>query len=604
MLTFKDLGLEPSLIQAVEDLGFQTPTDVQKEAIPLLLNKNTDLVALAQTGTGKTAAFGMPLLQKINSDSKHTQGLILSPTRELCMQITKEIQTYAKHMPKINVVAVYGGANIQDQSKKIKKGAQIIVATPGRMQDMQRRRMVDISKIDYCILDEADEMLNMGFYEDIIAILSEAPKEKNTWLFSATMPSPVAKIAKKFMNSPKEITVGSKNSGSKNVSHEYYTVSGRQRFEALKRLVDAHPTIFGCIFCRTKRDTQKVAENLIEAGYNAAAIHGDLSQNQRDTVMNSFRKKQIQLLVATDVAARGIDVDNITHVINYQLPDESEIYTHRSGRTGRAGNKGVSIIIVSQSEQRKIRSIEKLIQSKIIHKTIPGADEICNAQMLHLAQKLSSVVPSDSAEKLLPSFMDQLDNLSKEDILKRLVTVELDRFYNYYSGKAKSLDTPKKDFSDDESKSRVNKKDEVRYHINIGEKDNYDWKGLKDLIKGTLGLSGDEIFHVDVMKNFSFFSSGPDETEKVLEGFKSINIDNRDIEVSITEKFNPRKAKKSKSRDKGGSFSRRSSSGRSSSGRSSSGRSSSGRSSSGRSKPNPFKFSSDKKSSEKRNRRS
>ena len=583
MITFKDLGLEPSLIQAVEDLGFETPTDVQKEAIPLLLNKNTDLVALAQTGTGKTAAFGMPLLQKINPDSKHTQGLILSPTRELCMQITKEIQTYAKNIPKINVVAVYGGANIQDQSKKIKKGAQIIVATPGRMQDMQRRRMVDIGNIDYCILDEADEMLNMGFYEDITAILSEAPKGKNTWLFSATMPSAVAKIAKKFMNSPKEITVGSKNSGSKNVSHEYYTVSGRQRFEALKRLVDAHPAIFGCIFCRTKRDTQKVAENLIEAGYNAAAIHGDLSQNQRDTVMNSFRKKQIQLLVATDVAARGIDVDNITHVINYQLPDESEIYTHRSGRTGRADKKGVSIIIVSQSEQRKIRSIEKLIQSKINHKTIPGADEICNAQMNHLAQKLSSVVPSDSAEKLLPSFLDQLDNLSKEDILKRLVTVELDRFYNYYSSKAKSLDAPsRKDFADNESRSKISKKDEVRYHINLGERDNYDWRSLKDLIKGTLSLTGDEIFHVDVMKNFSFFSSGPEERDLVLEGFKSINIDNRDIEVSITEKFNPRKAKKSKSREKVSSFSRRNNS--------------------GRSKPNPFKFSKNKKSRKKRKR--
>jgi len=575
MLTFKDLGLELNLIQVVEELGFKTPTDVQKESIPLLLKNQTDLVALAQTGTGKTAAFGMPLLQKINSDLKHTQGLILSPTRELCIQITKEIQTYAKHMPKVNVVAVYGGANIQDQSKKIKKGAQIIVATPGRMQDMQRRRIVDIKKIDYCILDEADEMLNMGFYEDITAILSVAPKEKNTWLFSATMPSAVAKIAKKFMNSPKEITIGSKNSGAKNVSHEYYSVSGRQRFEALKRLVDAHPAIFGCVFCRTKRDTQRVAENLINSGYNAAALHGDLSQNQRDTVMNSFRKKQIQLLVATDVAARGIDVDNITHVINYQLPDESEIYTHRSGRTGRAGNKGVSIIIVTQSEHRKIRAIEKLIQSKITQKTIPDADEICNVQLLHLAKKIREITPSDSAEKLLASFMKELDALSKEDVLKRLVTIELDRFHNYYSGKSKILDTPKKDFSDNDSKSRVSKKEEVRYHINIGERDNYDWRALKDLIKGVLGLTGDEIFHVDVMKSFSFFSSGPEEKEIVLKGFKSINIDNRDIEVSITEKFNPKKAKKSKSRNRGGSYS-------------------------GRSRPNSFKFSNNKKSSGKK----
>ena len=578
MLSFKELGLEPFIIKAVEDLGFQIPTDVQKESIPLLLGSDIDLVALAQTGTGKTAAFGMPLLQKIDVNALHTQGLILSPTRELCIQITKEMQTYAKHIPKVNIVAVYGGANIQEQANKIRKGAQIIVATPGRMQDMQRRGMVNIKKIDYCILDEADEMLNMGFYDDITSILSQAPKEKNTWLFSATMPSSVAKIANKFMNSPKEVTIGNKNSGAKNVSHECYTVSGRQRFEALKRLVDAHPTIFGCVFCRTKRDTQRVAENLIESGYNAAAIHGDLSQNQRDTVMNSFRKKQIQLLVATDVAARGIDVDNITHVINYQLPDESEVYTHRSGRTGRAGNKGVSIIIVTQSEHRKIRSIEKLIQSKIAHKIIPDADKICNAQMLHLAKKLSDINPSESAGKLLPSFMKQLDSLSKEDILKRLVTIELDRFHNYYSGKSKVMDTPKgKGFSENESKSRVNKKDEVRYHINIGERDNYDWRTLKDLIKGTLGLNGDEIFHVDVMKNFSFFSSGPDEKEKVIEGFRSVNIDSRDIEVSITEKFNPNK----KSKKSGGIFSKRKFS--------------------GRSKPNPFKFSKKKKSS-KRNR--
>ena len=582
MLSFKELGLEPFIIKAVEDLGFQIPTDVQKESIPLLLGSDIDLVALAQTGTGKTAAFGMPLLQKIDVNALHTQGLILSPTRELCIQITKEIQTYAKHITKVNIVAVYGGANIQEQANKIRKGAQIIVATPGRMQDMQRRGMVNIKKIDYCILDEADEMLNMGFYDDITSILSQAPKEKNTWLFSATMPSSVAKIANKFMNTPKEVTIGNKNSGAKNISHECYTVSGRQRFEALKRLVDAHPTIFGCVFCRTKRDTQRVAENLIESGYNAAAIHGDLSQNQRDTVMNSFRKKQIQLLVATDVAARGIDVDNITHVINYQLPDESEVYTHRSGRTGRAGNKGVSIIIVTQSEHRKIRSIEKLIQSKIAHKIIPDADKICNAQMLHLAKKLSDINPSESAEKLLPSFIKQLDSLSKEDILKRLVTIELDRFYNYYSGKSKVMDTPKgKGFSENESKSRINKKDEVRYHINIGERDNYDWRTLKDLIKGTLGLNGDEIFHVDVMKNFSFFSSGPDEKEKVIEGFRSVNIDSRDIEVSITEKFNPnKKSKKSKSKKSGGVFSKRTFS--------------------GRSKPNPFKFSKKKKSSKRK----
>ena len=554
MLSFKDIGLKPFLINAIEDLGFQKPTDVQKECIPLLLKSDNDLVALAQTGTGKTAAFGMPLLQKININSNFTQGLILSPTRELCIQITKEIQSYAKHLPEVNVVAVYGGSNIQEQSKKIKKGAHIIVATPGRMQDMQRRKIVNISKIDYCVLDEADEMLNMGFYEDIIKILSKAPKQKNTWLFSATMPLSVSKIAEKFMNTPSEIVIGNKNSGAKNVSHEYYTVSGRQRFEALKRLVDANPTIFGCIFCRTKRETQKVAENLIESGYNASALHGDLSQNQRDTVMNSFRKKQIQLLVATDVAARGIDVDNITHVINYQLPDENEVYTHRSGRTGRAEKKGISIIIVTQSEQRKIRSIEKLIQSKITHKNIPDTDEICRTQMLSLAKKIRNVEPSFSAEKLIPDFINELNNLTKEDILKRLITVELDRFHHYYSDKSKSLDTPKKRNNNKNLVERTNKKDEIRYHINIGERDKYDWRSLKDLIKSSLGFDGDEIFHVDTMRNFSFFSSGPNEKSKILKGFSSLKINNRDIDVSVTEKFDSKRVKKSKTRKKDRGF--------------------------------------------------
>src|SRR5699024_2951107 len=295
-----------------------------------------DLIGLAQTGTGKTAAFGLPLLQKTNLDSKKTQGLILSPTRELCLQITKELQNYARYIKSINIVAVYGGASITEQERKIKRGAQIIVATPGRMKDMLQRGIIDISQIKNCILDEADEMLNMGFYEDITDILKYSPKEKNVWLFSATMPKEVSKIAKKFMQKPAEITVGNKNEGTKNVDHEYYLINSRDRYKALKRLVDANPDIFSVIFCRTKRDTQSVAEKLSEEGYNSAALHGDLSQNQRDLVMKSFRNKQVQLLVATDVAARGIDVDDISHVINYQLPDETEIYTHRSGRTGRA----------------------------------------------------------------------------------------------------------------------------------------------------------------------------------------------------------------------------------------------------------------------------
>ncbi|MDX1604200.1 MAG: DEAD/DEAH box helicase, partial [Salinimicrobium sediminis] len=361
MNKFELLGLNDALLQAIKDMGFESPSEVQEKAIPILLQEDTDMVALAQTGTGKTAAFGFPLIQKIDVNSRKTQGLILSPTRELCLQITNELKNYSKYFKGLNTVAIYGGASITDQAAQIKKGAQIIVATPGRMQDMVNRRLVDISAIQYCILDEADEMLNMGFYEDITEILSHTPKEKSTWLFSATMPKEVSTIAKKFMRTPVEITVGTKNMGTSNVSHEYYVVNARDRYAALKRLSDANPDIFSVVFCRTKRDTQKVAEQLIEDGYNAAALHGDLSQNQRDLVMKSFRARQIQMLVATDVAARGIDVDDITHVINYQLPDEIETYTHRSGRTGRAGKSGVSMVIVSKSEARKIKGIERII---------------------------------------------------------------------------------------------------------------------------------------------------------------------------------------------------------------------------------------------------
>ena len=345
-MIFSDLEIISPILKAIKEQGYVAPTPIQAKAIPTLLEGN-DLLGSAQTGTGKTAAFGFPMLQNIDSNSRTTQGLILSPTRELCLQITNEMKLYGKYCKGLNVVAIYGGASITEQAKQIKRGAQIIVATPGRMKDMIQRRLIDISKIDYAVLDEADEMLNMGFFEDINAILSYTPDQKSTWLFSATMPKEVAVIAKKFMHDPAEITVGKKNIGSKNVSHEYYVVGARDRYPALKRLADANPSIFSVVFCRTKRDTQKVAEKLIEDGYNAGALHGDLSQNQRDLVMKSFRNKQIQMLVATDVAARGIDVDDITHVINYQLPDEIETYTHRSGRTGRAGRQGISMVILT-----------------------------------------------------------------------------------------------------------------------------------------------------------------------------------------------------------------------------------------------------------------
>lgn len=535
MTTFQSLGLNDALLQAIEDMGFESPSEVQEKTIPLLLEQDTDIVSLAQTGTGKTAAFGFPMLQKIDAKSRTTQGLILSPTRELCLQITQEIKNYSKHIKGINVVAIYGGASITDQARNVKKGAQIIVATPGRMQDMIRRRLVDISRLEYCVLDEADEMLNMGFFEDITSILSNTPDDKSTWLFSATMPKEVSVIAKKFMYNPLEVTVGSKNAGTKNVSHEYYAVSGRDRYPALKRLADAHPDIFSVIFCRTKRDTQRVAEKLIEDGYNAGALHGDLSQNQRDIVMKSFRNKQIQMLVATDVAARGIDVDNITHVINYQLPDEIETYTHRSGRTGRAGNKGVSMIIVTQSESRKIRAIEKIIQAKIEAKKIPTGIEICETQLYHLAKKIHNTEINDGIADYLPKVEEVLADLSKEELIQRLVSVEFARFHNYYKS-SKDLNTLAGAKDDGREKVKHNKKDSTRFFINLGSRDEFNWMDLKDLLKSTLSLDQDDVFHVDVMDSFAFFNTPNEHREKVLETFADFELNGRSINVEVSEK--------------------------------------------------------------------
>ena len=603
MSTFAELGLEENLLKAIEDMGFTTPSEVQEKAIPILLEKDTDIVSLAQTGTGKTAAFGFPMLQKINIESRTTQGLIISPTRELCLQITNEIKNYGKYYKGLNVVAVYGGASITDQARDIKKGAQIIVATPGRMKDMIGRRMIDISKIEYCVLDEADEMLNMGFYEDITEILSYSPDDKSTWLFSATMPREVSNIAKKFMHEPVEITVGGKNMGAENVSHEYYLVNARDRYQALKRLADANPSIFSVIFCRTKRDTQKVAELLIEDGYSAAALHGDLSQNQRDLVMKSFRNRQIQMLVATDVAARGIDVDDITHVINYQLSDEIETYTHRSGRTGRAGKTGISMVIASKSESRKIHAIEKIIQKKFILKEVPSGMEICEVQLFHLANKIKQTEINHDIDTYLPNINEVLEEFSKEELIKKVFSVEFTRFYNYYK-KAKDLNVSQGDISE-------GSKDTVRYFINIGGKDDFDWMSLKDFLKEMLGLDQDDLYKVDVKESFSFFNTDTKHQELVMDFFKDFELEGRRVSVEISKDTGRggRRGGRDRGGNRGGGGSRggfksrggdrrddrrgdrkddrrgggRSDSGRSDRGRSDSGRSDSGRSDSGRS---------------------
>ncbi|MAX71118.1 MAG: ATP-dependent RNA helicase [Flavobacteriaceae bacterium] len=534
MSTFKELGLNQDLLNAIADLGFEQPSEVQQKAIPVLLEEERDLVALAQTGTGKTAAFGFPMLQKINVDSRTTQGLILSPTRELCLQITNELKLYGKYCQGLNVVAIYGGSSITEQAKQIKRGAQIIVATPGRMKDMISRKLVDISKIEYSVLDEADEMLNMGFYEDMTEILSHTPADKSTWLFSATMPKEVAAIAKDFMFNPIEITVGNKNESTSNVSHEYYLVNARDRYLALKRLADANPDIFSVVFCRTKRDTQKVAEKLVEDGYSAGALHGDLSQNQRDLVMKAFRNKQIQMLVATDVAARGIDVDDVTHVINYQLPDEIETYTHRSGRTGRAGKTGVSMVIVSKSEVRKIKSIERIIKKQFEKKEIPSGMEIVEVQLMSLAKKIHTTETNHEIDQYLGSINELFKDTDKDELIKKFFSVEFNRFFNYYD-KSKDLSVEDYGGSDRDRGGNNKSSNDTRYFINVGRKDGYDWMKLKDFLKEQLELGRDDVFKVDVKDSFSFFNTEKSQQEKVLNFFTDFKFEGRFVNVEVSE---------------------------------------------------------------------
>lgn len=554
MNNFEQLGLNESLLSAINDLGFTDPSEIQQKAIPLLLEKKTDIVALAQTGTGKTAAFGFPLIQKIDVSNKNTQALILSPTRELCLQIANEIKQYSKYVKGLHTVAIYGGASITEQAREIKRGAQIIVATPGRMQDMINRGMVNIKNIEYLVLDEADEMLNMGFYEDITAILADTPEEKDTWLFSATMPAEVATIAREFMKTPEEITVGHKNQGSTTVSHEFYVVGARDRYLALKRLADASPDIFSVVFCRTKRDTQAIAEKLIEDGYNAAALHGDLSQAQRDAVMKSFRSKQIQLLVATDVAARGIDVDSITHVINYQLPDEIETYTHRSGRTGRAGKSGVSMVIITKSEIRKINQIERIIKTKFEEKQIPSGIEICAIQLYHLANKIKDVEVNPAIETYLPAISELLADFDKDEIIRKVVSVEFNRFLDYYQKPANNLTA----VSSGRGESRELPKDgAVRFFINLGSKDNLDWMSLKDYLRETLDLGRDDLFKVDVKEGFSFFNIEAEHAEKVMSILNNETYEGRRVNVEISNNDGGRNAgRRDHNRRNGGGGSR------------------------------------------------
>jgi len=433
MMTFEGLGIDERLIRATTELGYVNPTEIQEQAIPILLSGTTDFIGLAQTGTGKTAAFGLPLLQIIDAAAKYPQALVVCPTRELCMQIVKEIELFKKHMSGVSVVAVYGGASIGLQIRDLKKGVQIIVATPGRLIDLIERKAINLEQIKYVVLDEADEMLNMGFQDDIEFILKNTPQRNSTWLFSATMPNEIRKVSKRYMKDPKEVIVGKVNTANKSIDHQYYLTTAQHRYETLKRIIDFNPGIYGIIFTRTKLDAQEISERLTREGYDIDALHGDLTQGQRDKVMGQFRDKSLQLLIATDVAARGIDVQGITHVINYELPDDVEIYTHRSGRTGRAGNQGICISIVHSKESYKLKQIERINNSQFHKLDIPSGKDVCRKQFFSFMEKLLSAdISHGDYETYVPMLAEKFVDVSKEDVLKRVAAMEFDRFLKYY----------------------------------------------------------------------------------------------------------------------------------------------------------------------------
>jgi ATP-dependent RNA helicase DeaD len=540
-MKFNELGLKKSIVSAITELGYESPTAIQEQAIPYLLEEEGDLIGLASTGTGKTASFGLPLIHQIDDKSKNTQGLIICPTRELCIQISRDLEAYATNIPKLKIVPVYGGTDIVKQIKTIERGAQIIVATPGRLIDLIKRKKVKLWEVQTVVLDEADEMLNMGFKEDIDSILEQTPEFKSVWLFSATMPKEVAQIAKNYMFEPHEITVGGKNETNKNIEHHYYVVKERDRFDALKSIIDYNPDIYGLIFCRTRRDTGNVADQLLAAGYNAEPLHGDLSQAQRDRVMNKFRNKTLQILVATDVAARGIDVDDITHVIHYQLPEDVENYTHRSGRTARAGKKGTSIALINTRGGRKINSIEKIIKTKFELKSIPSSNEICERQLLHTVDAiLDEKQDLSRIEKYAPLLMEKMDHLSKEELIQRFLAAEFNKFLSYYD-KARDLNATAsagkgEDRGRGKGKGRTKSDpDAQRFFVGLGKKDGFNSGALLRLICDNAGVRKSDIGQIDILEKFSFFDASPKITKQILDGMESASFDGKRFNVEKTK---------------------------------------------------------------------
>jgi ATP-dependent RNA helicase DeaD len=548
MITFEETGIRPELVKAVKELGFEQPMPVQEQVIPVILQTSKDIIALAQTGTGKTAAFGLPLISLIDERSKNTQVLVLCPTRELCLQITGDLVNYSKYIGALRIVAVYGGASIENQIKDLKQGAQIIVATPGRMNDLIRRRKVNLTSIQSVVLDEADEMLNMGFKEDLNTILEEIPAQRRTLLFSATMSKEINAIASNYMTEKVEITVGTKNAGSDTVSHLYCIVHAADRYFALKRVVDFYPEIYGIIFCRTRHETKEVAEKLMKDGYSADALHGDLSQSQRDYVMQRFRLKNIQMLVATDVAARGLDVDDLTHVINYNLPDELEIYTHRSGRTGRAGKSGTSISIIHIKEKTKIPLIERMIRKKFEYKPVPGGKEICEKQLFSLVDKMEKVeVNETQIEEFLAVVYKKLEWLSREELIKRFVSAEFNRFLDYYKN-APDLNVkeqPRSERRDRDDRRSSSDKKFTLFRINIGSMDGLNARDLIGLINEFTRNRSIAIGKASIMKQYSLFEADSQYTDAVLTAFKKGNYEGRRIFVELAREREFERKKKS-----------------------------------------------------------
>lgn len=554
MTTFKEMGLSQEIYQAIDDLGFVNPTPIQEKTIPAILENGKDLIALAQTGTGKTAGFGLPIIQQINSNTKGTQALILCPTRELCLQIAKDLESFSKYVKKLSVLPVYGGASIVPQLRALKDGAQIVVGTPGRTLDLINRGALRINHIKWMVLDEADEMLNMGFKDELDGILAVTPKEKQTLLFSATMPQGVRQIASNYMTNPDELSVGKKNSGAENISHIYYMVKASDRYAALKRLADINPNIFGIVFCRTRRETKEVADHLIQDGYNADALHGDLSQAQRDSVMARFRAKHLQLLIATDVAARGLDVNDLTHVINYNLPDDPEVYIHRSGRTGRAGKSGVCITIIHSRETRKIKDLENLVRKKFEQKQIPSGREICEKRLYNLIDKVENVELDESQiASFLPQVLKKLEWLDRDELIKRFVSVEFNHFLEYYRN-AGDLNVSKESASTQErTKKRSANNGFTRFHINVGTKQNLSASNLIGIINDATSTRDIEIGKIDILRKFSFFEVDRSYEKLILDAFKNFNWSDTKLEVQVS-KPEPATGKKEFTRSSEGNF--------------------------------------------------